>query len=292
MMQEAVDSLKQGKSQRFVEKKWGIPRRRIRNHMKTVKASRALKAKSTLNDQHEKNLAQKIIRFFEIGFPLTPKSLQICWNSERHPCLSQGKSQSINPARAAKLNPYIVDDHFQTLNNILEKYELKHQPSEIFIMDEKDCRITLHRQQTVIAKKGNKRIHLVAPEHADCCTIVACANALGNASVIPEHAYASSLPTSREKKQNQSQNSNDDCDLDDTLPLAVLQKSLNKQSTPMTPPKPSAKQVKRTKALNHKTQKITKDIFCSRSNERSIPNTVLLNLRIQFQNLIPVVALP
>ncbi|KAI4463255.1 dde superfamily endonuclease [Holotrichia oblita] len=41
-------------------------------------------------------------------------------------------------------------------------------------MDEKGCRLTLHHQQTVIAKKGNNRVHL------ENCTIVACANALGN----------------------------------------------------------------------------------------------------------------
>ncbi|KAI4464013.1 hypothetical protein MML48_4g00010929 [Holotrichia oblita] len=91
-----------------------------------------------------------------------------------------GKKPILNPARAAKLNSYIVRDYFQKLNSILEKYSLKHHPSKIYNMDEKGCRLTLHHQQTVIAKKGNKRVHLVAPEHAENCTIVACANALGN----------------------------------------------------------------------------------------------------------------
>ncbi|GLV34055.1 hypothetical protein CBL_05075 [Carabus blaptoides fortunei] len=50
-------------------------------------------------------------------------------------------------------------------------------------MDEKGCRLTLHHQQNVIAKKGAKRVHLVAPEHAENVTIVACGNAMGH--VIP-----------------------------------------------------------------------------------------------------------
>ncbi|KAF2898191.1 hypothetical protein ILUMI_07984 [Ignelater luminosus] len=69
------------------------------------------------------------------------------------------------------------------------------------------------------------------------------------------------------EKKNQSQNSNDESDPDDTLSLAVLQKCLNQQSTPMTentfsktlvaPTKPAAKQVKRIKTLNHKAQEVT-----------------------------------
>ncbi|XP_050305584.1 uncharacterized protein LOC126742823 [Anthonomus grandis grandis] len=50
-------------------------------------------------------------------------------------------------------------------------------------MDEKGCRLTLHHQQLVLAQKGAKRVHLVAREHAENVTVVACANALGH--VIP-----------------------------------------------------------------------------------------------------------
>lgn len=211
MMQEALHLLRQGKSQRYVENRCGIPRRTLRNHMKTGDVGRKLGANATLNTKQEGDLVKKIIRFSEIGFPLTPKALrrsvykyaehegiQHRFNTtketagrdwykafmKRHPCLSQRKAQAMNPARAAKLNPYIVDDYFVKLGNILEKYDLKHQPSKIYNMDEKGCRLTLHHQQTVIAQKGNKRVHLVAPEHAENCTIVACANALGN-SVPP-----------------------------------------------------------------------------------------------------------
>lgn len=48
-------------------------------------------------------------------------------------------------------------------------------------MDEKGCRITVHKQNVVLAERGNKRVHLVAPEHAENVTIAMCVNAVGTA---------------------------------------------------------------------------------------------------------------
>ena len=53
------------------------------------------------------------------------------------------------------------------------------QPSKIFNVGEKRCRLTLHHQQNVLAEKGSKRVHMVASEHAENVTIVACVNAVG-----------------------------------------------------------------------------------------------------------------
>lgn len=47
-------------------------------------------------------------------------------------------------------------------------------------MDEKGCRLTIHKQPMVLAQKGAKRVHMVAPEHAENVTVAACVNALGN----------------------------------------------------------------------------------------------------------------
>ncbi|XP_030762676.1 uncharacterized protein LOC115887403 [Sitophilus oryzae] len=47
-------------------------------------------------------------------------------------------------------------------------------------MDEKGCRLTIHHQQRIISEKGIKRVHMVAPEHAENVTVVACCNAMGN----------------------------------------------------------------------------------------------------------------
>ncbi|KAK9687118.1 hypothetical protein QE152_g36692 [Popillia japonica] len=49
----------------------------------------------------------------------------------------------------------------------------------IYNVDEKGCRLTLHHQQKVLAKKAAKRVHLVAPEHGENVSMVACANASG-----------------------------------------------------------------------------------------------------------------
>jgi len=47
-------------------------------------------------------------------------------------------------------------------------------------MDEKGCQLSLHHQQKVLVQKGSKRVHLVAPEHGENVTIVACGSATGN----------------------------------------------------------------------------------------------------------------
>lgn len=145
-----------------------------------------------------------------MGFPLTPKSIRRSvfkfaeqqnlahrfnrvkrlagydWYRSflrRHPQLSQRKAQSMNPARAQKLNPFIVSDYFEKLGNVMDTLDIKNHPEKVYNVDEKGCRLTLHHQQTVVAQKGVKRVHLVAPEHAENVTVVACANAVGN--VIP-----------------------------------------------------------------------------------------------------------
>lgn len=51
-------------------------------------------------------------------------------------------------------------------------------------MDEKGCRLTTHHQQTVLALKGAKRIHLQSSEHAESVTIAGCVNASGTA-ILP-----------------------------------------------------------------------------------------------------------
>ncbi|XP_069702683.1 uncharacterized protein [Periplaneta americana] len=57
------------------------------------------------------------------------------------------------------------------------------KPENIYNIDEKGCRLTLHHTQEVLAAKGTKRLHLIAPEHGEntSITIVACCNAVGQA---------------------------------------------------------------------------------------------------------------
>lgn len=207
MMEEAIDLLKQGKSQRYVEKHCGIPRRTLRNHLKSGNTERKLGRKKLLTADQENELENRIIRLSEVGVPLTPKQLRRCvynftkansienkfnvqkemagkdWFQrflKRHPALSKRKAQSMNPARAQKLNPVIVKDYFTKLGNIMDKLQVRHSPHRIYNLDEKGCRLTLHHSQLVLAQKGARRVHLVAHEHAENATIVACVNAVGH----------------------------------------------------------------------------------------------------------------
>ncbi len=60
----------------------------------------------------------------------------------------------------------------------LKNNPLVDQPQHIYNMDEKGCRLTIHHQQNVLARKGAKRMHFIAPEHTENVTIVSCCNAL------------------------------------------------------------------------------------------------------------------
>lgn len=208
MMSEALDLLKKGVSQREVERKCGIPRTTLRNHLKSGSAKRRLGRRSILTEEEERELVGRIVRLAEIGVPLVPKSLRrivfrYCidnniphkFNTEkemagydwyksflrRNKTLSQRKSQNLNPARAQKLNPVIARDHFTKLDNTLTELGIKNSPERIFNIDEKGCRLTLHHNQLVLAEKGSRRVHLVSNEHAENCTVVACVSALGHA---------------------------------------------------------------------------------------------------------------
>lgn len=130
-----------------MEAKCGIPRRTIRNHIKSQSANRKLGRRAILTENEENDLENKIIRLADKGFPLTPKSLrrsvfryveqkkiEHCFNKEtrlagrermraflkNHPRISKRRCQFKNPSRSHKLNRYIVD-HFKKLGNLLER---------------------------------------------------------------------------------------------------------------------------------------------------------------------------
>lgn len=206
----ALRAVSRGMSQRKASERFKIPRRTLRNHLKTGSKIRKLGRGSLLSKQQEKDLVARIMRLADVGYPITAKIarhqvFRFCeanniphkFNREkelagkawfklfrkRNPELSLRKAQNMNPARAQKLNKFIVDDYFKKLETVLDEMDLKNKPERIFNMDEKGCRLTIHHQQTVLAKKGVKRLHLVAPEHAENVTVVGCVSAVG--SVIP-----------------------------------------------------------------------------------------------------------
>jgi len=89
----------------------------------------------------------------------------------------------MNPAQVQKLNRFIVNDYFTKLERVQTHLQHFDKLQRIFNMDEKGCQLLLHHQRRVLAKKVSKRVHVVAPEHGENVTIVACGSASG--TVIP-----------------------------------------------------------------------------------------------------------
>ncbi|XP_046978393.1 uncharacterized protein LOC124544043 [Vanessa cardui] len=186
---------------------YGVPRRTIRNHIKSGILHKSLGRNAIFTKEQEKDFVSRIIKFSEMGIPLTSKMIRIqafafCakynisnnfnkatglagkgWFRlflQRNPNLAKRKVQLLNPARAQKLNKTIVTHHFNEVRKLYDEFNLHYRPEKIYNMDEKGCRLTLHHQQTVIAQKGVKRVHMIGSEHGENVTVVGCVNAIGN----------------------------------------------------------------------------------------------------------------
>ncbi|XP_022821491.1 uncharacterized protein LOC111352973 [Spodoptera litura] len=188
--------------------RYNIPRRTLRNHLKSGSTTRKLGRSAILTTEHEAGLVRRIIRLADVGVPMTSKMLRIqafsfckikkipnTFNDaknaagkkwlrlflKRHPELARRKAQMMNPARAQKLNKDIVGDHFSKYKSVLDRLGIEHKPESIYNIDEKNCRISLHHQQEVLTARGRKRVHQIANEHAESVTVVGCGNAIGSA---------------------------------------------------------------------------------------------------------------
>jgi hypothetical protein len=209
-LEQTLKAIEAGRSQREAAAQFKISRRTLRNHIKSGSAVKQMGRNSVLTVEQERDLVQRIIRFNDVGMPLSTSMLrsyvyQFCEKNEistpfnaqkgmagkdwlkaflkRNRDIAQRRAQHMNPARAQKLNRFIVSDYFNKLEKVLTEMELFDKPDRIFNIDEKGCQLAVHHQQKVLAKTGSKRVHLVAPEHGENVTIVACGNAMGN--VIP-----------------------------------------------------------------------------------------------------------
>ena len=134
-----------GLSVREASKRFGILRRTLRNHLKTGSAEKRMGRKPLLSTEVEQDLMQRIFRFADIGLPLTSKMIRSYvfeyadknglahpfttnkagekWfrlYMQRWPELRRRKAQHMNPARAQKLNRFIVRNHFLKLKETLK----------------------------------------------------------------------------------------------------------------------------------------------------------------------------
>lgn len=207
-LKKAIKAVKRGQmSQRNAAEAYGIPRRTLRNHLKSGKTKKVTGRPPVLNKTQEQDLSKRIIRLGHVGMPLTPKltrkqAYEFCRVNElknnfsdksktagkkwlkgfmaSNPEISVRKAQVMNRGRAQKLNKHIVQKHFEAVKNIYDELDISTHPERLYNMDEKGCRLNLHHQQKVLAEKGSKRVHMIAEEHAENVTIAMCVNATGN----------------------------------------------------------------------------------------------------------------
>lgn len=232
-LKAAMASVSSGElSVRAASRLYSIPRRTLRNHMITGSTEKKVGRSTFLSGDQEKDLTIRIKRLAEIGMPLTGKVLRrsvftFCeknkiahpflkekkmagrkWMTlflKRNPDISKRKAQPLNAARAAKLNKFIVNDHFAKLRDLYAELDLHDKPHLIYNLDEKGCQLKLHKAPEVLAQKGVRNVHLIAEEHAENVTIVACGNALGN--VIPPMILMKGIREKPEWKDNLPQGS-------------------------------------------------------------------------------------
>ncbi|XP_050505987.1 uncharacterized protein LOC126884181 [Diabrotica virgifera virgifera] len=207
-LRSALQAIADGMSIKGAAKSYNIPRSTLGLHHRTQNPVKKLGRSPVLSAAQENDLVEKIYRLAEVGMPITSKVLMksvfsfaitnripnpfskesnkagrkwlklfLC----RHPEVARRKAQQMNMARAQKMNKTIVDDYFHKLRDTIEKLNLFDKPGSIYNIDEKGCRLTIHKQQIVFARKGAKRVHLTAPEHGENVSIVGCGNALGQA---------------------------------------------------------------------------------------------------------------
>ncbi|KAI4466073.1 helix-turn-helix psq domain [Holotrichia oblita] len=67
----SLQALQRGASQREVSARYGIPRRTLRNHLKSGIPDKGLGRRSILSVDQEKDLVQRLIRLSKVGMPLT-----------------------------------------------------------------------------------------------------------------------------------------------------------------------------------------------------------------------------
>uniref|UniRef100_A0A2A4J5L2 HTH CENPB-type domain-containing protein n=1 Tax=Heliothis virescens TaxID=7102 RepID=A0A2A4J5L2_HELVI len=302
--------------------RYKVPRRTIRNHLQTGSLKKTLGRKPILNTEEEAQLVQRIVRYAEIGLPVTPrilrrlvykyceqKNIKHNFNNmnkcagkdwfkafmKRNPEISIRKAQFMNPARAQKLNKFIVDDHFQKLRDIYDTRDLHDHPERIYNMDEKGCRLTSEASTPGLDQENVPPIdshQMKTPEPRDGSPSILTEIPIfdvprGNITPVdfllpatPEQVNEQSpaVPStstgqiSRAPAMHRSfyrtiYGSSSSSEESDDLPLSQLKRNEFYDLLP-TPDKSQKTPTVRQKAINYRGNSVTKDLFDKFSEEK------------------------
>lgn len=76
-LQAAMAAVKRGQlSQLAAANLYGIPRRTLRNHLETGNLFKRLGKSTIMNKEQENDLVQRILRFADMGTPITPRLIR------------------------------------------------------------------------------------------------------------------------------------------------------------------------------------------------------------------------
>lgn len=168
-LRKALRAIRNGCSISQAAQQYQIPRTTLGLHHRKNNFIKRLGRKSVLTPEQENDLVARIHKLAEVGMPVTSKmvrksvfhyatAMKIAtpfsqtskvagrkWLSlffARHPDVARRKAQQMNPARAQKMNRFIVNDYFTKLKAVITRLELFDKPGDIYNMDEKGCRLT------------------------------------------------------------------------------------------------------------------------------------------------------
>ncbi|KAG5899034.1 hypothetical protein JTB14_000059 [Gonioctena quinquepunctata] len=75
-LQAALTAIRNNESQQSVAQRFGIPRRTLRNHLRSGKITKCLGRTRVLPRDQETEFASRIIRYCNVGMPLTPSKVR------------------------------------------------------------------------------------------------------------------------------------------------------------------------------------------------------------------------
>ncbi|KAJ4439773.1 hypothetical protein ANN_07901 [Periplaneta americana] len=171
-------SVKNGMPLNTAATRYGIARNTLRYHVNARAEMKNIGRPALLSFAQEREFCSRLFRLADVGMPLISKLVK---RTVFTFYVSKRKVQTLNQGRAMKLNRVIVKDYFDKLEAIMVEHGFMGKPENIYKIDEKECRLTLHHTQEVFATKETKRLHLIAPEHGENVTIVTCCNVVGQA---------------------------------------------------------------------------------------------------------------